>query len=99
MSERHYLVILSHSFSHVLHFSFSEKSVPGSINIPYDSIDLDKNIREGISSSPELSVLMNNRGNMIVVIGHTILEGAKVSMRFLRFLCYRMPSNEISFFR
>lgn len=57
---------------------YAERSVTGSINIPFESIDFSKNLRDGISFSPELSILMNNRGKMIVVIGQLATEAAEV---------------------
>ncbi|XKL62878.1 hypothetical protein PGB90_002711 [Kerria lacca] len=56
---------------------FGEKSVAGSINIPYESIDFKNDISSGIPSSPELSVLINNKGKMIIIIGQTASEAAK----------------------
>lgn len=62
---------------------YAERSVTGSINIPFESIDFSKNLRDGISFSPELSILMNNRGKMIVVIGQLATEAAEVSYTFI----------------
>lgn len=61
------------------YYRYAEKSVPGSINIPFDSIDFTKDLRDGITFSPELSILMNNKGKMIIVIGQQAFEAAKVS--------------------
>lgn len=64
-------------------YRYAERSVTGSINIPFESIDFSKNLRDGISFSPELSILMNNRGKMIVVIGQLATEAAEVSYTFV----------------
>lgn len=57
-------------------------SVPGSINIPFDSINFEKDVFNGIPSSPELSVLINNKGKIIIVIAQTAPEASKVKIIF-----------------
>ncbi|KAK7601179.1 hypothetical protein V9T40_008620 [Parthenolecanium corni] len=57
---------------------YANMSVPGSINIPFDSINFEKDVFNGIPSSPELSVLINNKGKIIIVIAQTAPEASKV---------------------
>lgn len=50
---------------------YCEAAVPGSINIPLSTVDLDADNIAGtaIPASPELSVLYNNKGKIVVVAG------------------------------
>ena len=61
---------------------YCEAAVPGSINISLSTVDLDSDNTAGtaIPASPELSVLYNNKGKIVVVAGGSnMTDSAKVS--------------------
>lgn len=66
---------------------YCEGAIPGSINIPFGWINFSKDIQlGGIPAGPELSVLINNKGNMVIVIGDVMVEAAK--------FCEHLAKNE-----
>ncbi|XP_075234514.1 TBC domain-containing protein kinase-like protein isoform X2 [Lycorma delicatula] len=68
------------------HEAYREEAVPGSINIPLCSVDLNDICNDSsIPASPELSILYNNKGKIIIVAGVNMPDCAK----FCRLLVYR----------
>lgn len=60
---------------------YCEAAIQGSINIPLSTVDLDADNSAGtaIPASPELSVLYNNKGKIVVVAGGSnTTDSAKV---------------------
>nr|XP_018914620.1 PREDICTED: TBC domain-containing protein kinase-like protein isoform X2 [Bemisia tabaci] len=61
-------------------YEFVEEAAPGSINIPFGTIDFGGADSDSspLPPSPELSILYNNKGKVVIIIGEEAASAAKV---------------------